>query len=54
VGKLKKPKNKFLYIAKKKPRQNPHLIEMEIKRLNKRMTNGVQSQRDELPILGMF
>jgi hypothetical protein len=54
VGKLKKPKNKFLYIAKKNPRQKPHLIKMEIKRLNKRMTNGVQSQRDELPILGMF
>jgi hypothetical protein len=30
-GQMEKTKEQIIYIAKKNPRQNPHLIEMEIK-----------------------
>jgi hypothetical protein len=30
-GQMEKTKEQIIYIAEKNPRQNPHLIEMEIK-----------------------
>jgi hypothetical protein len=53
-GKMEKNKEQVVYIAKKSPRRNPHLIEKEIRDKAKRIKNGIQSQKDEFMLFGTF
>jgi hypothetical protein len=53
VSKWEKLKNK-LYILPRKAQGETPLTRKGNKRLNKRTTNGIQSQKNELPILDTF
>jgi len=53
-GKMEKNKYIYIYICQEKPKAKPPLNRKGNKRLRKKKTNGVQSQRNEFPIFNTF